>query len=75
MRKAQLDKIATIEDLAHEDLAHGAAGDRQPDRAAISWREQAGKTRILKIDGVRFGPTRPLLPIFGDPSQPDEVFK
>ena len=35
-----------------EEVAHGAAGDRQPDRAAISWREQAGKTRILEIDRV-----------------------
>jgi len=47
MRKARLDKIATV-----EDLAHGAAGDRQPDRAAISWCEQAGKTRILETDRV-----------------------
>jgi hypothetical protein len=47
MRKARLDEIATI-----EDLAHGAAGDRQPDRAAISWRERAGKTRILEADRV-----------------------
>jgi len=41
MRKARLDQIATI-----EDLAHGAVG-----------------------------PAHPLLPIFGDPSQPDEAFK
>ena len=47
MRKARLDKIATI-----EDLAHGAAGDQQPDRAAISWRERAGKIRILETDRV-----------------------
>jgi hypothetical protein len=26
MTKARLDKIATIEGLAHEDLAHGAGG-------------------------------------------------
>jgi hypothetical protein len=39
MRKARLDKIATI-----EDLAYGAVGDRQPDRVAISWCQQAALT-------------------------------
>ena len=29
-----------------------ALGDQQPDRAAISWRERAGKIRILETDRV-----------------------
>ena len=33
-------------------LNRAALGDQQPDRAAISWRERAGKIRILETDRV-----------------------
>jgi hypothetical protein len=33
------------------------------------------KSEFWRQTACAFGPTRPLLPIFGDPSQPDEAFK
>jgi hypothetical protein len=67
MRKARLDKIAAI-----EDLAHGAAGLTEPRSRGASEPE---KSEFSRQAARPFRSTHPPLPIFGDPSQPDEAFK
>jgi translation initiation factor IF-1 len=44
--------LGSCESESIQLLNRAALGDQQPDRAAISWRERAGKIRILETDRV-----------------------